>query len=278
MIEKFNINDFIDKNRILIKNNGYIYLSPNSLLKSYISNYTIAFPNKTVISSNYSVIPHGSGTLVFGIDENSCSCNLFGPTTKANIVGNDANKFLMLLIIEFHPWGLYNFINIDQSELLNSIYHLEIIIKSLQEKIVEVIEISDNINDLILKLDSILLSYINKSNYNKKVEAMAKHIIYNNGIDSIKDLSNKFNYSRRHLNRIFKQHIGVSLKSFSHLVRINNSIKLLKKTNYTITQISYTLGFYDQSHFIHTFKEICNVTPKEYLKYMSHFYNEIAKF
>ncbi|MEF9879914.1 MAG: AraC family transcriptional regulator [Clostridia bacterium] len=37
-------------------------------------------------------------------------------------------------------------------------------------------------------------------------------------------------------------------------------------------------GFYDQAHFIREFKEVCAVTPGDYRRSMSDFYNEPLKF
>jgi AraC-like DNA-binding protein len=66
---------------------------------------------------------------------------------------------------------------------------------------------------------------------------------------------------------------------FSRLVRVNNSINIFKNfdcTNYL--NVSESLGYFDQPHFIHDFKEICGVSPKLFLKNMSAFYNEPFKY
>jgi AraC-like DNA-binding protein len=93
-----------------------------------------------------------------------------------------------------------------------------------------------------------------------------------------KELSNVSNYSERHLNRIFDQYMGMNIKSFSRLVRINKAIQFLHNHQNSITATGSFAGFYDLSHFIHDFKSTCDMTPQEYIKNMSDFYSEIAKF
>ena len=108
----------------------------------------------------------------------------------------------------------------------------------------------------------------------------ANHIIRAGGSISSKDIANSVHYSERHLNRIFKQYIGTSTKSFARLVRVNKAIQLLQNTNAptTIAHVADLMEFYDHSHFTRDFKLICGVTPAQYLENMSDFYTEISKF
>ncbi len=70
----------------------------------------------------------------------------------------------------------------------------------------------------------------------------------------------------------------MSAKMFLKLVRINNTINILKYTDYNLADNAQILGFYDQSHFIKDFKAICGVTPKSFMENMSDFYNEEFKY
>ncbi|WP_302417647.1 helix-turn-helix domain-containing protein, partial [Blautia marasmi] len=80
------------------------------------------------------------------------------------------------------------------------------------------------------------------------------------------------------LNRLFNVHLGISMKSFSRLVRINKSFQLLNEKSNSLASICEKLGYYDVSHFVKDFKLVCNITPQQYRTNMSDFYNEIAKF
>lgn len=85
-------------------------------------------------------------------------------------------------------------------------------------------------------------------------------------------------YSERHLNRIFNQFLGMSVKTYSRLIRINRVLQTIKQKETQLSKLAQDLGYYGQSHFIHDFKAVCGVNPTEYKEKMSDFYNEDFKF
>ncbi|AXU50206.1 helix-turn-helix domain-containing protein [Clostridioides difficile] len=277
MLKKESIR-FINKNRsLLVCEDNFVYLLPCIQLRNWISNFTISFPNQTIISDNYTIIPHGSVTLVFFYDATGLHSLLFGPTTKPKTVGGIANRCDVILIIEFQPAGFFPIIGIQQSELIDKVVPFSIINTSLDLEIKKIFNESLSIDKLILKLEELLISNI-KIEYSYEFILAIQLIIQNSGNISSQEISKKVFYSSRHLNRLFNQYLGLSMKSFSRLVRINKSIKLLNNNKTSLMSICNELGFYDIPHFIKDFKIVCGITPQKYRANMSDFYSEIAKF
>ncbi|HBF6275327.1 TPA: helix-turn-helix transcriptional regulator [Clostridioides difficile] len=277
MLKKESIR-FINKNRsLLVCEDNFVYLLPCIQLRNWISNFTISFPNQTIISDNYTIIPHGSVTLVFFYDATGLHSLLFGPTTKPKTVGSIANRCDVILIIEFQPAGFFPIIGIQQSELIDKVVPFSIINTSLDLEIKKIFNESLSIDKLILKLEELLISNI-KIEYSYEFILAIQLIIQNSGNISSQEISKKVFYSSRHLNRLFNQYLGLSMKSFSRLVRINKSIKLLNNNKTSLMSICNELGFYDIPHFIKDFKIVCGITPQKYRANMSDFYSEIAKF
>ncbi|WP_332869498.1 AraC family transcriptional regulator [Clostridioides difficile] len=277
MLKKESIR-FINKNRsLLVCEDNFVYLLPCIQLRNWISNFTISFPNQTIISDNYTIIPHGSVTLVFFYDATGLHSLLFGPTTKPKTVGSIANRCDVILIIEFQPAGFFPLIGIQQSELIDKVVPFSIINTSLDLEIKKIFNESLSIDKLILKLEELLISNI-KMEYSYEFILAIQLIIQNSGNISSQEISKKVFYSSRHLNRLFNQYLGLSMKSFSRLVRINKSIKLLNNNKTSLMSICNELGFYDIPHFIKDFKIVCGITPQKYRANMSDFYSEIAKF
>ncbi len=277
MLKKESIR-FINKNRsLLVCEDNFVYLLPCIQLRNWISNFTISFPNQTIISDNYTIIPHGSVTLVFFYDATGLHSLLFGPTTKPKTVGSIANRCDVILIIEFQPAGFFPLIGIQQSELIDKVVPFSIINTSLDLEIKKIFNESLSIDKLILKLEELLISNI-KIEYSYEFILAIQLIIQNSGNISSQEISKKVFYSSRHLNRLFNQYLGLSMKSFSRLVRIDKSIKLLNNNKTSLMSICNELGFYDIPHFIKDFKIVCGITPQKYRANMSDFYSEIAKF
>lgn len=259
MIDQDHILKFSDMHRVLAQGNGFIYLLPHPQLRRWVSNYTVTFPSKTVISENYTVLPHGSATLVFSFDGNVINSNLFGPATKPCVVGTDANLYSMLFILEFQPAGLYPFTNMIQSELTDRMIPFELINPQLNRSIAETLYNSSSLNDLISGIDRLILASLHTL-YPGVLSQTTQIIIDNMGNISAKELSGSVYYSERHLSRIYHQYLGMSVKAFSRMVRINKSIRLLHNPLNSVTFASHATEYYDlpQQHvrFLQSNREI----------------------
>lgn len=96
---------------------------------------------------------------------------------------------------------------------------------------------------------------------------------------SLREISISENFSERHINRKFNKCIGMGMKKYSTILKVNKGIEIIKANkNINLTNLSSYLGFYDQAHFIHSFKKVCAITPTQYIKNMSDFYNETFKY
>lgn len=75
-----------------------------------------------------------------------------------------------------------------------------------------------------------------------------------------------FGYSRRHLQRMALQQVGCNMKTIQKIQRINKAIALLKQTKYVLTEIAQVCAYYDQAHFIHEFRSVCQI-PRSNIAY-----------
>jgi len=104
---------------------------------------------------------------------------------------------------------------------------------------------------------------------------MALQLIYKSaGREPIYQIANKVGWSTRHLNRLFLQHTGLGSKSFSRIVRVQNtSRKLYLSPNHSLNG-ELELGYSDQPHLIKEFKKYLLATPSEFVsRFMSDSYN-----
>ena len=113
---------------------------------------------------------------------------------------------------------------------------------------------------------------------NKKIEAIVENIHFefdtrffnslililkkNGYVDAEKYLNTGI--SPRQLRRLFNYYIGTSPKVFSNIVRFQYVLSATSAEKQLRTnKIYYDVGFYDQAHFIKTFKIFYGVTPSE---------------
>lgn len=77
-------------------------------------------------------------------------------------------------------------------------------------------------------------------------------------------LSKTVGISKYHLARVFKEYMGITIKEYIILRRINYAKELLRYTDRTIEEIAYQCGFNQCSHFINMFKSYEDITPKRF--------------
>jgi AraC-like DNA-binding protein len=149
------------------------------------------------------------------------------------------------------------------------------IIKNLMNHIFVETKINDQYSNL--SIESNLIDIFNTIKESKKGNSkkpiwvkQLKDLLIEEKIDySLKSLSSKLNIHPIHLSREFNRYFGTSLGNYIRLIKLNKAFHLLASKKFSMTEICYQCGFYDQSHFISNFKHIYNSTPTKFLKNIS---------
>jgi AraC-like DNA-binding protein len=66
--------------------------------------------------------------------------------------------------------------------------------------------------------------------------------------------------------RIFKQVHGTTFQEYVLRRRMGQAIRLLQNPSASVTDVCYTVGFNDQSHFTRIFRRYIGVSPSDYRK------------
>lgn len=80
----------------------------------------------------------------------------------------------------------------------------------------------------------------------------------------IKRVAEEGNVTLRHLERLYKEQVGLSPKKIARLFRVRRARAALKQPELQASHITYTCGFFDQAHFIREFKAVVGMTPGLY--------------
>ncbi|MDW3646344.1 MAG: AraC family transcriptional regulator [Bacteroidia bacterium] len=81
-------------------------------------------------------------------------------------------------------------------------------------------------------------------------------------------LARSLNVHPVHLSRTFSKYYQMSLGEYFRIKKLNQASQLLFSSSSSLTEIAYSCGFYDQSHFISQFKRYYSLTPSAYRKKM----------
>jgi AraC-like DNA-binding protein len=77
-------------------------------------------------------------------------------------------------------------------------------------------------------------------------------------------ISGQFYISPSYLSKVFKSVTGFVLTDYVNIVRVKEAQRLLRDTDWSITEISERVGFDNFSHFGKMFKRISSLSPRAY--------------
>ena len=115
-----------------------------------------------------------------------------------------------------------------------------------QDDKVEKIEVKGNDEELMERIMKVVNENMGDSDFN--VEKMCDEV----GV------------SRTQLHRKLKEMTGVPTSEFLRNIRLNEAARLIREGKINITQVSYMVGFANNSHFSTAFKKYFGMSPTEY--------------
>lgn len=81
---------------------------------------------------------------------------------------------------------------------------------------------------------------------------------------NVERLTDEVGISRAQLHRKMKEIAGVSTGEFIRNIRLEQAARLIEEGKINITQVAYSVGFNNQTHFSTVFKKHFGTTPTEY--------------
>lgn len=104
--------------------------------------------------------------------------------------------------------------------------------------------------------------------------AAYKTILLSKGQISVEALSKECHMSRRTMERVFKENVGIPPKEFIRIVRFQEVLRRLRQTDAggapgeSLLRIAFGLGYHDHAHLTNEFKQYAGILPSE----LSRFY------
>lgn len=119
--------------------------------------------------------------------------------------------------------------------------------EQLKQAIVRAVGWNFTGNDMV----DTILAYIYE-NYNRKIE--------------LETLANLTYCTESHMARVFKKHVGMSIISFMHQVRIEKSVRLLEEEHLSVKEAAEAVGYQNLNHFYKYFNLHMGTPPASYIK------------
>ncbi|MFC5702636.1 DUF6597 domain-containing transcriptional factor [Cohnella faecalis] len=251
-----------------LQHSGYKYreYAPSESLASHVACYWTMDFHAGDGNQVHRILPDGCVDII--IDLRSPSCR-----KAAFVAGLMAQYEVMTLTEAQSSFGIRFFIESAQTVLkfpvsafIGSPIFLEDIWGEEGLFIVEEILAADTASEIveIVERRLNLLFSCNVVSSSSLLHASMQYMYAFKGSISPSELAEKLSFSERHLRRIFDRELGMSPKEMLGIVRFQSMLQELHSgVHSSFTDIAMKYGYYDQSHFIKSFKRYYGLLPKQ---------------
>ena len=208
---------------------------------------------------------HYNGQFDELVNEDSEVCSLTamqGPSSQ--IRRFRINKSFGMFGVYLYPYSIPVFFNIPATELSNQMPDLISLMGNEGAMLEERIMLAKDNRERVKIITEFLEGKLGKYKEQHAVFSSIQFIIQSRGLTRVDEVADRYFVSTRQFERKFKEYSGLTPKLFSRIVRFHTACQQFGESKKSLTDIAYECGYYDQSHFIHDFKEFSGHHPKSY--------------
>ena len=249
----------------------YCYQKPHRLLSEYVRTVLIvegiAEPNKNKLPLVTNGIPAflcSTGKTSSGIKVRQLI--IYGKSTPADIW--ELKKDQTIIAYFFKPFSLACLFNLSAAEIVKNPHDLSEWDAHKTNALRTQLSYAKKTGEKIDVLNGLLLHQLQQQQ--KECEIIRKstdRIMLDSGKEVLSEILEELDLNERTFQRMFKKFVGVTPSQYRRICQFKLSFEKLRSGDFDkLTDVAYQTGFADQSHFIRSFKEFTDITPKDYKK------------
>jgi len=173
--------------------------------------------------------------------------------------------------IRFHFWAVHFFTDDHLRDVLNAFVDVDQYFGTFKRELGLLLEQANSMKERIAAAEAYLIQRLERGGRsNDRMMNAVYTLIKQKGVVAAEDLEASSNLSRRQLERLFQEYIGVSPKKTADLVRFQNvwlEMYQLPVQTKNMQDLVFAYGFCHQPHFINSFKKYAGRTPLDALVY-----------
>lgn len=192
----------------------------------------------------------------------------FNTISSCTLMGAQITPFKLLVeeshiavSIIFQPGGLNRLLNIPITEIFDNGYSAREVIGNEIEELLDESHDAISLDELDRVVQSYFLKKLSKVKESSPIDFALQYLLinYNTNMDTIAGMACM---STRNFERKCKERLGMPPKMYARIARFHKAYKMIEsKPIITWADLSYEVGYFDQTHFIKDFKEFARLTP-----------------
>ena len=207
-----------------------------------------------------SVTSHGEG-----------SASIVAPPNRSFVVGSTMRSFIVrstgwrhIVGASILPAGVQPILGMPARVIGETIALLDDVIGTKAAELEERV-ITGNSASAMQRLGDALLALKASREESALLARAVQSVRVAHGKKRIDAIASDANVSARQLERHFLEHVGITPKTYSRLIRFDRVVRdIASRGARSWTQFALEHGYTDQAHFINEFKEFAGITPVEF--------------
>ena len=199
------------------------------------------------------------------------------PRFKSHFVGHFTNHLdmnfpaegFLIFSIKFHPWTGHLFWDSAMKSYTNVIVDLWSDGSRDKRELIEAVHESRSNEARIEKVETWLRKQLSVTP-DQQLKQLCTGLLTTEAGFKVDDLLEDANLSKRRLEQIFAEKVGLPPKSIHRIHRIRRVIDHMKaRPGDSLTTVAHEYNFFDQSHFNREFKRFTGFAPKRFFHHLN---------
>jgi AraC-like DNA-binding protein len=174
-----------------------------------------------------------------------------------------------VLGLRFHPFGAAALFSRSQDELAGTTPAVEDLSARIAQKLESVFEAAPGLAEAAVLAQEAVLALIDDGAVDSRLADAVREIERSHGLVSIDRVAEHAGMTRRHMERQFRQIVGMTPKRLARIARFQRAVRFLEGDGDNGRQggaiTAAACGYADQAHFIRDFRDLAGCAPTEHL-------------
>ena len=188
-----------------------------------------------------------------------------GPRTQSIVIG--PTPVVSLFGIRFRLWGAAPFLRTPLTAVADNVVELEHLWGDWADELHEQLLSAKTPQErFALTEQTLLRRWRDVSEVARLASAAVTRLLDCSAQQSVAAIASELGVGQRRLARVFDRVVGLSPKQVQRVGRFQCAVKRVGQHRAVDwTDVAYSCGYHDQSHFVHEFSEFTRLSPTDYL-------------
>lgn len=171
-----------------------------------------------------------------------------------------------MFVVQFKPYGAYPYLKVPMHEVAEKVVSAELLfgdaILELRAKLIN----TTTADERFQIAEDWLSEQLEEQRAPSEELLKVVHELQQEPVANLNEIIERFPNTQKHLIDLFKRHMGLTPKSYQRILRFNEILQRVQhQEQISWTDIAYSCGYSDQSHFIKEFRYFSGFNPKDFI-------------